>query len=500
MAQNGSEDLKEGIVYIVENLNFRPDEHSFVEPWVEADADKPKEEEKKEVAAPVDPKKMTPAEKKKYEEELKRKAEEEANKPVKSEAELEKEAKARQAKEEAAKQRAIDDYFDFKTTFKYVQDLQSLGSVYVNDAPTATLTTSNSIAEVNHRQNVMGPKMTEEIRKLAKFFMKPFPLDTQMRHVKRPKDRDYFQTKTAAVIGGLCRTSAELLDKILMVNQLIAQNQKIYLVGEIGLAAVSALLDNTVCKVDHNTLNYQEFSRFFQMLFQKARQHGCELVLPLDFQTAHKLNRGTILGGGANAEERPRSGSAAEENSGSKAKSKSNTIVESAQPEQPKELSVEARIWQDNSSLHWSDVSIKAGKASIVDLEEQILNKLNGSGSRSSHGTSGASPAAPKTPPEDGTREDAASQRESIAGGEKVVCLDPESYLLQYGPKTLHMLQEACKTTFKLFWDGSVSLFQETACSSQNNKDFLTTLLDVRTNTEQDQEPPVTLFHGSETE
>lgn len=103
VAQNGSEDLKEGIVYIVENLNFRPDEHSFVEPWVEADADKPKEEEKKEAAAPVDPKKMTPAEKKKYEEELKRKAEEEANKPVKSEAELEKEAKARQAKEEAAK-------------------------------------------------------------------------------------------------------------------------------------------------------------------------------------------------------------------------------------------------------------------------------------------------------------------------------------------------------------------------------------------------------------
>lgn len=51
-----------------------------------------------------------------------------------------------------------------------------------------------------------------------------------------------------------------------------------------------------------------------------------------------------------------------------------------------------------------------------------------------------------------------------------------------------------------MFWDGSVSLFQETACSSQNNKDFLTTLLDVRTNTEQDEEPPVTLFHGSETE
>lgn len=61
-------------------------------------------------------------------------------------------------------------------------------------------------------------------------------------------------------------------------------------------------------------------------------------------------------------------------------------------------------------------------------------------------------------------------------------------------------LQKALKTTFKIFWDGSISLFQETAFSSTNNKDFLTTLLDVRTNTEQDQEPPVTLIHGSESE
>jgi hypothetical protein len=38
---------------------------------------------------------------------------------------------------------------------------------------------------------------------------------------------------------------------------------KIYLVGEIGLAAVSALLDTTVTKVEHNNLKYQEYSRFF---------------------------------------------------------------------------------------------------------------------------------------------------------------------------------------------------------------------------------------------
>jgi len=71
---------------------------------------------------------------------------------------------------------------------------------------------------------------------------------------------------------------------------------------------------------------------------------------------------------------------------------------------------------------------------------------------------------------------------------------------MQYGPKTLAMLHQAIKSTYKIFWDGSISLFQETAHSSQNNKDFLTTLLDTRTNTEQDDEPPVTLIHGNETE
>lgn len=78
--------------------------------------------------------------------------------------------------------------------------------------------------------------------------------------------------------------------------------------------------------------------------------------------------------------------------------------------------------------------------------------------------------------------------------------LNPEEYLLQYGPKTLASLQNAIRTTFKLFWDGTISLYQETALSSSNNKDFLNCLLEMRTNTEQDSEPPVTLIHGAESE
>lgn len=185
------EDLKEGALYVAENLNFRPDEHSYVEPWVEPeDPNKPKEE-KKEEAPPVDLKKMSPAEKKKYEEEQKRKAEDELT-DKRSQAEIDRDLRRQKQKEEEAKQRSIDDYFDYKSTYKYLQNLTQLGQVYVNDAPLATLTTSNSVAEVRFRHNVMGVKMTEEVRKLSQFFMKPFPLDVKLRHMKRPSDKEYF--------------------------------------------------------------------------------------------------------------------------------------------------------------------------------------------------------------------------------------------------------------------------------------------------------------------
>jgi len=52
-------------------LNFRPDEHSFVKPWIDPDEPVKKKEEKKveEPLPVVDLKKMSAAEKKKYEEE-----------------------------------------------------------------------------------------------------------------------------------------------------------------------------------------------------------------------------------------------------------------------------------------------------------------------------------------------------------------------------------------------------------------------------------------------
>ena len=76
------DELKENCIYVLENLNFRPDEHSYVEPWVEPTAPKKEEVEeqapeeqsnskggKTSASTTKDPKKMTPAERKKFEEE-----------------------------------------------------------------------------------------------------------------------------------------------------------------------------------------------------------------------------------------------------------------------------------------------------------------------------------------------------------------------------------------------------------------------------------------------
>ena len=61
-------------------------------------------------------------------------------------------------------------------------------------------------------------------------------------------------------------------------------------------------------------------------------------------------------------------------------------------------------------------------------------------------------------------------------------------------------LKQAVNQSFKLFWDGSISMYQDTVLSSQNNKEVLNTLLEMRTRTNEDEEPPVTLLHGQETE
>lgn len=121
------------------------------------------------------------------------------------------------------------------------------------------------------------------------------------------------------------------------------------------------------------------------MLFKKAKECGCDLVLPVDFVTANKINRDVVIGVvPAPAEERPTSRSA-EENSGSNAKNvaksgKTPAVVTEPVPEPVKEFvpTEESKMWLENPGMHWSDFVLKTDQANVVDLEEQILAKASG--------------------------------------------------------------------------------------------------------------------------
>lgn len=64
------------------------------------------------------------------------------------------------------------------------------------------------------------------------------------------------------------------------------------------------------------------------------------------------------------------------------------------------------------------------------------------------------------------------------------------------GDLLLQMLQQS----FKLLWDGSLSPSNDAAAISPSNKQFVEALLDLRVTTQNDDEPPVTLLHGIETD
>jgi len=188
----------------------------------------------------------------------------------------------------------------------------------------------------------------------------------------------------------------------------------------------------------------------------------------------------------------------------------------------------EKAILAANPNLHWSDVMIQSDKSNLVNLRDVIQARLNKITAEylarkdnmrplSSNLTSGPAntgempklaPLSPSVPANDSNAqipetlredvEDAEEEKQSNVGEDKH--MNTDEVLLQYGPETISELGHLLKHSFKVFWDGSISLFKDTVSSSTNNKEFLNQLLDVRMHSDQHQEPPVTLIHGIETE
>lgn len=170
---------------------------------------------------------------------MKKKAEEEAAALAKKKAEEaalsnlteEEKAEIQRAKEEAERKKREAEYFDYRTIHKFKNTLGKYGELFVNDAPLATLTQSNSIVEIKCKRKVMGVKMTEELRKLCMFFLKKHPKDIADLWYNKPAQKTYFNKEFSAVIGGNVTGVQDILDRILLANALLDQTHEIYFAG-----------------------------------------------------------------------------------------------------------------------------------------------------------------------------------------------------------------------------------------------------------------------------
>jgi 3-phosphoglycerate kinase len=183
-------------VFMLENLNFHPEEWGFIEPDAPVKPENPEgegdaEQEHEPVVDDKNKGKVNPKDKKA--EEAKKKAEEEAKKAA-EEAKKQKELEMKKAAEESehqnpegegegeAEPEPIPD-ITYKEIEAFKNKLSALADIYINDALDASLTHSNTIADLRIPVKVMGIRMTEEVRKLGMFFK-------------------YSHSPTFAIIGG----------------------------------------------------------------------------------------------------------------------------------------------------------------------------------------------------------------------------------------------------------------------------------------------------------
>lgn len=132
---------------------------------------------------------------------------------------------------------------------------------------------------LNCSKVVMGMKMTEDLRGMAQFFMKEFPPDVNLRHVKKAEPQPYFHSRFTAVLGGVCKSTQDIMDKILLANSLLDNAKQIFLLGEIGIAALFAL-GVRVGRVERRKTmeslvrDYSKLAPFFRRLFERANYAG----------------------------------------------------------------------------------------------------------------------------------------------------------------------------------------------------------------------------------
>jgi len=543
-----ADEFHDNCVYVVENLNFHPEEFGTYEPRIEEhedrDGDKVEEEKADDVGKPASREKAS------RQDQSQRKL---ASSPVSEERDNEQEEDAEEEQEKVE-----EPPFTSGSIHKFKKNLGNLGDVYVNDAPLASLTGSNTVNEIQCQQQVMGMKMTEGLRNIAQFFMKPFPLDVDSIYVKKPDHAlEYYKCKASAIIGGTFKSSEEILEKILLANSFLDTFERILFVGELGNVALHALglSPGKVERTQDAEQEYLKLKEFMLKLFEKSIEKECQILLPIDYVCAEKQPLEDIVNKATGPSKQDKEGGVAgdsplgDQRAGQTVSKASLEGAKIELSEIQKEEQIEILDKKSGSfaydpsfkPAHWADAQIFYGGSKTIDLEAQIqkafeavtskakqiqqaksstmkhkslessavnlgvadqsLKELN---SVTSQQVSGAAPPdrpVASDPTDDQRQQERTNeeQEEVVPAGEGQQIPD-DYYLLGYGPKTIEALQQAVDCSFKLFWDGSVGMYIDTVISSRNNLDVLNSVLEMRTRTNDDEEPPVTLLHGQETE
>lgn len=228
-----NDEFADNSIYVVENLNFHPEEFGYVEPDPKVAEDASVAEQDDPAKRPLsgkDAKQPHAAEKgaDKHDKHADKHADKHGDKHAdklaaeKLAAEKQRAASGKPEGEEKAPEEVKPPPFTASSIHAFKKRLGVMGEIYINDAPLASLSTSNTVNEIKCPKKVMGLTMTEELRSIAQFFMKKFPLDIDSIYYKMPsKNLEYFQIKSTAIIGGICKTSSDLLEKILLANSFL---------------------------------------------------------------------------------------------------------------------------------------------------------------------------------------------------------------------------------------------------------------------------------------
>lgn len=152
MEKKLNDEFADNAIYVVENLNFQPEEFGYVEP------DPKPVEEVKEVVEEV----------KEEENPVKGKKDAKKGKDAKKVEEVKEERKPEpevQVVEEPVEE--LPPLFDSNTIHAYKKRLGCMGDIYINDAPIASLSNSNSVNEIKCTRRIMGMQMTESLRSIS---------------------------------------------------------------------------------------------------------------------------------------------------------------------------------------------------------------------------------------------------------------------------------------------------------------------------------------------